>query len=231
MSSPVDFAIGRFRTRDSRASGSCSWVLHSSRSTPPSSSISNLLVQAGRPDSSSASNSPSSPALPRDAKVPTLTMLRWTSPFQDPGHGCLPPGPPGLAVLPGGRSGTPSPRFVCFSQVGSQLRQRFALVCSCSSSWENARQRAQLGALAWELPPPLGRAAIAPTIYGSETQFRHEYARLAAYRKEENSSPTPHKQPLGSSYRPEYRATSLACLGSQEIPPKCCLRRIILEAR
>lgn len=38
---------------------------------------------------------------------------------------------------------------------------------------KNARQRAQLRAMPWKHPPPLGRAAIAPTIYGAlRTQFR-----------------------------------------------------------
>lgn len=57
---------------------------------------------------------------------------------------------------------------------------------------KNARQRAQLRAMPWKHPPPLGRAAIAPTIYGaSGPNLDLDYARLAAYRKEENSSSKP----------------------------------------
>lgn len=178
-------------------------------------------MQAAQPDSSAASNSLPGAALHRDAKAPTLTMLRWARPVSRP------------RTWPfAARSARP-----CRAARGSVDQGRLPRGSSVPLRWvpiprndsflfapaphpgKNARQRAQLRAMPWKHPPPLGRAAIAPTIYGaSGPNLDMGYARLAAYRKEENSSPNPHTRPLGSSRRPEYRATSLASLGTQGNP-------------
>lgn len=91
-----------------------------------------------------------------------------------------------------GRSGTPSPRFVCFSQVDSHRRQRFAIVCSCSFILGKRETASPTRAPAMETPAAIGQSRNrANYLWGLGAQFRHEYPRLAAHRREENSSPTP----------------------------------------
>lgn len=134
----------------------------------------------------------------------------------------LPPGPPELAAVDQGRLPRGSSVSLRWIRISGNDSPLFA---PAVHPGKDARQRAQLGPCHRNTRCHWQNRTSANNIYGAATQFRHEYARLAAYRKEENSSPNPHKQPLGSSYRPEYRAI---LLGN---PLDCCLRRIILEAR
>lgn len=139
-------------------------------STPPSSSISNLLV-CRRRSLTAQQHRIACPvlALHRDAKVPTLTMLRWARPVSRPRTWLFAAG--SARPCRAARGSVDQGRLPRGSSVPLRWvpipRNDSPLFAPAPHPGKNARQRAQLRPMPWKHPPPLGRAAIAPTIYGA----------------------------------------------------------------
>ena len=100
----------------------------------------------------------------------------------------LPPGPPDLAAVDQGRLPRGSSVSLRWIRISGNDSPGFA---PAVHPGKDARQRAQLGPWHRNTSRHWQNRISANNFYGATTQFRHEYARLAAYRKEENSSPAP----------------------------------------
>jgi hypothetical protein len=184
--------------------------------------------------------------LPVQAGISTAQHLRalrppssgGTSLFQDRKHGCLPPGPPALAVVGLVDQGH-LPR-------GSSVSLRWARTSGNHSPLVAAALPARLektrgsepNPAPWprNSPLPLADTTSAPTFYGARTRFRHEYARMhphcrmaVAQRGLENSSLTPTDSHLVLVIAQEYRATELGWATLAHLLSETHYSRIALE--